>query len=84
MSLTVQNIEDTFGNVMEPQTFPFSYVGIEELLLNGQMKVYPNPASDHVYISFDAIEDFNLEILITDITGKQIMRDTQRALTGSN
>ncbi len=82
--LNVQNIEDTFGNVMEPQTFSFSYVGIEELLFNGQMRVYPNPASDHVYISFDAIDDFNLEILITDITGKQIMRDTQRAFIGAN
>ncbi len=62
--LTIQNIEDNFGNVMEMQTFPLSYVGIEELLTNGQMKVYPNPASEQLHISFDAEKDFGIEIIV--------------------
>jgi len=82
--LTVQNVEDTFGNVMELQSFSFSYVGIEELLLNGQMKVYPNPASEQIHIMFDAIEDFEMEILVTDITGKQLISDSYAAGTGAN
>ncbi|MCB2209028.1 MAG: endonuclease [Bacteroidetes bacterium] len=82
--LTVQNVEDTFGNVMELQNFSFSYVGIEELLQNGQMKVYPNPASEQIHIAFDAIEDFEIEIVIMDITGKQIISDTYMAGTGAN
>jgi endonuclease I len=82
--LTVQNIEDTFGNVMELQNFSFSYVGVEELLVNGQMQVYPNPATEQIHISFNAKEDFDLEVIITDIAGKKIISDTYLASTGAN
>jgi len=82
--LTVQNVEDTFGNVMALQSFSFSYVGIEEFLLNGQMKVYPNPASEQIHIAFDAVENFEMEVLITDITGKQLISESYLAGTGAN
>ncbi len=82
--LTVQNVEDISGNVMEPQTIPFSYVGIEEHLLDGKVEVYPNPASDRLNISFDAKEEFNIEIVITDITGKQLISEEYFVKYGIN
>ncbi len=82
--LTVQNVEDAFGNVMELQNFSFSFVGIEELLLNGRMNIYPNPASEQIHIAFDAIEDFDMEIVVTDITGKQLISDSYIAGIGAN
>jgi hypothetical protein len=59
-------------------------VGIEELLLNGRMNIYPNPASEQIHIAFDAIEDFDMEIVVTDITGKQLISDSYIAGIGAN
>jgi endonuclease I len=82
--LTVMNVEDEFGNVMEPQTIPFSYVGMEELFLDGKVNVYPNPASDRLNVTFNSKEDFEVDINITDITGRQIMQKNYAAKQGIN
>lgn len=82
--LEIQNVKDNFGNVMEPQTVSFSYVGIEEFFTDGQVSVYPNPVSEIVNISFDAKEEFDVEIIITDITGRQIISNSHIARAGAN
>jgi hypothetical protein len=82
--LTVMNVEDEFGNMMEPQTIPFSYVGMEELFLDGKVNVYPNPASDRLNVTFNSKEDFEVDINITDITGRQIMQKNYAAKQGIN
>lgn len=82
--LSVQNVKDNFGNVMDPQTVTFSYVGIEELIADGRLNVYPNPASAQLSISFDAEKSFEFEINITDITGKKVITDIQLARSGAN
>jgi len=82
--LIVQNVEDVSGNVMEPQTIPFSYVGIEEYLLGGNVEVYPNPASDRLNISFESKEEFDIEIAITDIAGKQMIIEEHYVKQGVN
>ena len=82
--LTVQNIEDGFGNVMEPQTVSLSYVGLAELLLDGDIKVFPNPATDRINISFNATEAVDLEISLTDISGKQLKYEQIKAGPGMN
>lgn len=82
--LTVQNVEDPSGNVMEPQTIPFSYVGIEELLSDGNVSVYPNPATDRLNISFDSKDEFGVIVYMTDILGKQLLYDDYFANQGVN
>jgi len=69
---------------MEPQTIPFSYVGIEEYLLGGNVEVYPNPASDRLNISFESKEEFDIEIAITDIAGKQMIIEEHYVKQGVN
>ena len=82
--ITVQNVEDVLGNVMEEQTIPFSYVGIEEFLLDGEVEVFPNPASDQVNISFVSNEEFDFNIVVADISGRQMINEEYFAKQGVN
>jgi len=82
--LTVQNVEDESGNVMEPQTIPFSYVGIEEQLLDGKVEVYPNPASDKLNVAFTAMNDIDLTLILSDINGRLIKQVAYSARQGKN
>lgn len=82
--LTVMNIKDSFGNVMEEANIPFSFVGIEEQLLNGKINVYPNPASDKLNVAFNSVEAFAYDLTITDITGRQLIVEKKLAAPGSN
>lgn len=82
--LTVQNVEDAHGNVMEPQTIPFSYVGIEEHFVDGEVSVYPNPVSSELTVSFNSKESFEVELVMTDIAGRQIIHENYFASQGLN
>ncbi|MEN8223971.1 MAG: endonuclease [Bacteroidota bacterium] len=82
--LTVQNVEDVSGNVMEVQTISFSYLGIEEFLLDGKVEIYPNPASGNVTISFVSNEEFELNIIFADVSGKQLINEEYFAKQGVN
>jgi len=82
--LTVQNVEDISGNVMEPQTIPFSFVGIEEFPVEGQVKVYPNPSTGGVNISFASTQEFDFDITITDVSGRQLLNNNHHAEMGLN
>jgi len=82
--LTVENVEDLFGNVMEPQTIPFSYLGIGEFLLDGEVSIYPNPASTQVTVSFIASEEFNLHVRLYDMSGRILLTEKVFAHSGAN
>jgi len=82
--LTVQNVKDLSDNVMKDTTIAFSFVGIEEYLLDGKVEIYPNPASDRLNISFDSKEEFDIEIVISDITGKQLISEKYFVKQGIN
>ncbi len=82
--ITIQNVEDLSGNVMNDTTMTFSYVGIEELFLNGEVKVFPNPAVRQVNISFNALKNADLEIYLSDISGRIIKQSNYAARQGEN
>ena len=82
--ITIQNVEDLSGNVMSDTTMTFSYVGIEELFLNGEVKVFPNPAVRQVNISFNALKNADLEIYLSDISGRIIKQSNYAARQGEN
>jgi hypothetical protein len=82
--LSVQNVEDVAGNVMEPQTIPFSYLGIEEYLFNNAVSIYPNPATEQINVAFISHEEFSFELIISDLAGRQVIQKVFRAATGDN
>jgi hypothetical protein len=57
------------------------------LELNGEkfaVKLAPNPASSFVNISFNSNEELNVQIVISDIAGRQIATQKAQILRGSN
>ena len=82
--LHVENVKDLSGNVMEPQTFAFSYLGIGEYMLDESVAVYPNPASGQVNLSFVSKSEFTYNVAITDMSGKQLLNEERFASRGMN
>ena len=82
--ITIQNIKDLSGNVMQEQSMTFSFVGIEDIFLNGEVKVFPNPASQQVNISFNALENIDLEIQLADVSGRIVKHVNYAARQGEN
>ena len=82
--LTVQNVKDLTGNVMDEQSMEFSYVGLEELFLNGEVKVFPNPAVQQLNVSFNALQQVDLNIYLADVSGRIIRKQNFAGHQGEN
>jgi len=82
--ITIQNVKDLSDNVMEDQTKEFSYVGIEDLFVNGEVNVFPNPATQQLNISFSAIKDVDLNFFLTDVNGRNIKSTHHSIRAGEN
>lgn len=82
--MTIKDIVDESGNIMVDQTMEFSYVGIDEFLVINDIVIYPNPADNKINIAFNAKQDANLNVSITDISGRAIQQDIYSANSGTN
>jgi endonuclease I len=82
--ITVDKVADLAGNVMEKQIEEFQFVGIQELFTNGNLNVFPNPAKDKINMSFNLKESAAIEIMLNDISGKQIISKSHLANKGDN
>ena len=82
--LTVKNMMDLVGNITVEQTYDFSYVGIDELFVNGEVSIYPNPANNLLNISFTAKNNTEFDINFSDISGRVIMQNMYQVNQGEN
>jgi len=82
--ITISNVADLIGNVMETQTEEFQFVGIEELFEDGSLSVFPNPAKDKLNLSFNLKENTKIDIVLNDISGKQIIFESHNVYQGEN
>ena len=57
--------------------------GIDETTLTA-VNLYPNPADEELNISFHAINNEKMTIVLTDLTGKTIQTNTIQANEGEN
>lgn len=57
-------------------TVPEPVTGIGEIMFGKSVTVYPNPAADHVVVEFSQPETGNVEIELSDLTGKVITTQT--------
>ncbi len=83
-NITINNVTDLVGNVMEEYTTSFSFVGLEELFDKSEINIYPNPSRDKLNIDFKLLKNTEINIIITDISGKQIQNKSILATEGSN
>lgn len=64
---------------------PASSVGVDEVVeILTDMNVYPNPANENTTLEYNATEDGNHSIILTDITGKVVMNENYNAQKGNN
>jgi len=84
--LTVQNVEDVAGNVMEPQTISFTYLDIFEQTFDGNISIYPNPASAHFMLDVSPFNqlDKELRLTINNVSGQEIMSQSFTLQNGGN
>lgn len=60
---------------------PIDYTGIKELRLAGEkMTVYPNPATDMVYVKLDAKNESNISLELYDMFGKKVLGQNYEAV----
>jgi len=83
-NISINNVADLAGNVMDEYSTSFSYLGLEEIIDNSTLSIYPNPARNKLNIDFSLLKDAEISIIITDISGKQIQNKNVVAQTGSN
>ena len=47
-------------------------VGVEEVISENDLSIYPNPSENNIYVDFNLNTDEQVEITLNDITGKNI------------
>ncbi len=83
-NITINNVKDLVGNVMDEHTESFSFVGIDEIFENGAVNVYPNPASESLNVEFSLLKDADINISLSDISGKKLIDKDYSAKAGIN
>jgi len=66
----------TDSNGCSSQSLPYTYTGIEELIKNNGIYVYPNPAKETITITFDQPISNEGTVEIWNIMGSKIVTNT--------
>ncbi len=82
--LTVQNIADMAGNILDMASMQFTVSGIPEDFMNGSLSIYPNPSSEYINITFDAADDQTVNLRLVTPEGKMIRQEMIKAAHGKN
>jgi PKD repeat protein len=61
------------GCVSTSAPFPINSVGIQNIG-SGQTVVFPNPANDHFIIQLGAVKPETFTVILTDLSGKEVIR----------
>jgi hypothetical protein len=61
-------------------------VGLKEIAASGisALKLYPNPASDHVILAYSNNSKGNVSVTVKDMMGRIVLTKTQESYTGTN
>ena len=71
------------GNLFIDDIFVGMPVGIEDLMLDGFISVYPNPTNDHFSLQVYGMDAASTEIMITDMRGAQVYRNVFQPRDGA-
>lgn len=59
-------------------------VGIDEPILGESVKVYPNPFSNEIFVSFDAAYEHTITISLRDMLGRTVTEQQVQIVAGTN
>lgn len=82
--------DNSFGFMNTPGFFSIdnfttnTTVGIHELGNISNLSLYPNPASEHLFVSYRAESAQELSVNMTDLAGKSVMQTSWHGLSGDN
>jgi hypothetical protein len=62
----------------------YSPVDVIRIDASGALSVYPNPATDHVFVRINAITGSRAELIVTDMAGRKIASQTVYLQKGNN
>jgi len=66
-------VANKFGSEVSTQFWVDSYIGIDPVTaLRDKISVYPNPASESLFVSLNLKKDADVELSITDLSGKKV------------
>ena len=76
---SVQTIDNTFaGSAFAPeQSFTLTYTGLEQLYAGYEIDIYPNPATDKIFVNLPESLDDGITMYITNLMGQRINGPTQ-------
>jgi len=90
ISFEMKSSDNSFGFMNTPAFFSMdnfvtvSTVGVDELTNLSQLSLFPNPASQNVFLNYEAKHESEVTIHIFDVTGKVIQTIQSQVLTGNN
>lgn len=71
------NSVNGFGWAVDNLKIQELQTGTEELFASGSFQVYPNPAKNHLFVEWENLEENDqVEIVLSDLFGKTIRRET--------
>ena len=86
----MKSSDNSFGFMNTPAFFSMdnfvtvSTVGLDELTNLSKLSLFPNPASQNVFLNYEAKHESEVSIHIFDVTGKEIQNIQTQVLTGNN
>lgn len=88
-TIIIENILDMAGNAMDNDEAEFSHQssGINDLFSNGDLSIYPNPASDYFIIDIPSLNNLDKELIMTinNLSGQTVLtRDFNLQKGGGN
>ncbi len=58
--------------------------GVEDVITDGTVVVFPNPADEQINLTFNSNKNTNIEIVISDVSGKQLISRGWDTTIGKN
>ncbi|MEA3476793.1 MAG: T9SS type A sorting domain-containing protein, partial [Bacteroidota bacterium] len=82
--LDVKDVEDLAGNIMDPASMNFSYVGIDDIVVSNSLNVFPNPAEHMVNIAFNTLKSSEVNLRLLNVLGEEIFNEQKLTRVGDN
>ncbi len=70
VTVKANNVPQTITVIQEGKNI----TGIDQLLINSEFKVYPNPTTGKILLVFDKVPQNGISITVNDITGKSFLK----------
>ena len=81
VSTKIENNNTTRSNRTEPIAGPIDVTGLEKLVRNNEIMVYPNPVSNQLNVRISIGNETNVKLLLLDGQGRQVQANTLGEVT---